>query len=157
MRCVRICRSRQGPPFLWLRSWFLRSTPFSMHYTHVSHGIQLRQCETEHCGQLSRLRCFGDNRSVVLGDALFDLLFGALACSLAMESAFPARRCGHVYCYGMLWQSFDGRGTIHNIRHVLRCIVGTRHRAKHHCDEKCCCGIGRGTCRSRWAQYRLCR
>jgi hypothetical protein len=149
MRCVRICRSRQGPPFLWLRSWFLRSTPFSLHYTHVTHGIQLRQCEAEHCGQLSRLRCFGDNRSVVLGDALFDLLFGTLACSLAVESVVSARRCVCVYCYGMLWKSCDGLRIIRSMNQELRYIVGPRHRAKHPCDEKCCCGIGRDTCGSR--------
>ena len=53
----------------------------------MSHGIQLRQCEAKHCGQLERLRCFGYDRRVVLGDTLSDLLRRALACPLAMESA----------------------------------------------------------------------
>ena len=150
MRCVRICRSRQGPPFLWLRSWFLRSTPFSLHYTHVTHGIQLRQCEAEHCGQLSRLRCFGNDRRVVLGDTLSDLLRRALACSLAMESAVPVRRCGYVCCYGMFFEHLDRPCIICIMKVLLRCFVtATSCHAEHFCNQKCCRRIGRRTCGSR--------
>lgn len=69
-------------------------------YTHVSHGIQLQQREAKHCSQLEGLRCSGHDRRVVLGNTLSDLLRRTPASSLAMESAVPVRRCGHVCCYG---------------------------------------------------------
>jgi hypothetical protein len=56
-----------------------------------TYDLQLRQRETEHRGQFSRLWCSRHNRSFVLGNALSDLLCRSAAGSLAMESVVSIR------------------------------------------------------------------